>query len=536
MKRVYCLYRVSTKRQVDQMKDDIPMQRIACHEFADRQDGWVIVKEFLEKGVSGFKVSANDRDVIQELKEAALNHEFDVLLVYMFDRLGRIDKETPFVVEWFVEQGIEVWSSQEGQQKFDDQTDKLMNYIRFWMANGESRKTSMRLKTSTAQRVAAGLYRGGPVMYGHRAVHKGRLNKKGQPVKDLEIDPQAAEHIIDMCNKTLYEGYGSHRLADYLEQKGVRKVNGKKISSAAVLRILRNPLLVGYYCAGDTVSERIPELAILDEEKFNALQEILDQRAEKDKSKRRIAQATQGKTLLSGNIRCAHCGGTLIATQGKDSYSRKDGTIYEKTYIKYMCYHRARKLCDCDGQSIYSAPRIDETVEAIVKNYLEEIKKTPRDKALEIRYKKELSEKRKLKNDLVQKRERLEAELTELSLEVGRTLCGKNVFSADVLSMSIETTKKKIAENDKLLAKCDAELEQKSDVLTKLDFYYRQFISWAEEYDNSTMEQKKMIICQLIDSIKVGRGYNIEIEFNVSYKQFFGEEKENCVFRGEKVV
>ena len=47
MKRVYCLYRVSTKRQVDQMKDDIPMQRIACHEFADRQDGWVIVKEFL---------------------------------------------------------------------------------------------------------------------------------------------------------------------------------------------------------------------------------------------------------------------------------------------------------------------------------------------------------------------------------------------------------------------------------------------------------------------------------------------------------
>lgn len=53
MKRVYCLYRVSTKRQVDQMKDDIPMQRIACHEFADRQDGWVIVKEFLEKGVSG---------------------------------------------------------------------------------------------------------------------------------------------------------------------------------------------------------------------------------------------------------------------------------------------------------------------------------------------------------------------------------------------------------------------------------------------------------------------------------------------------
>ena len=45
-----------------------------------------------------------------------------------------------------------------------------------------------------------------------------------------------------------------------------------------------------------------------------------------------------------------------------------------------------------------------------------------------------------------------------------------------------------------------------------------------------------MIICQLIDSIKVGKGYNIEIEFNVSYKQFFGEEVEDDIFREEKVV
>ncbi len=36
MKRVYCLYRVSTAQQVDVVKDDIPMQRIACHDFAAR--------------------------------------------------------------------------------------------------------------------------------------------------------------------------------------------------------------------------------------------------------------------------------------------------------------------------------------------------------------------------------------------------------------------------------------------------------------------------------------------------------------------
>ena len=42
MKRVYALYRVSTAKQVDHVtcgnttKDDIPMQRIACHNFAER--------------------------------------------------------------------------------------------------------------------------------------------------------------------------------------------------------------------------------------------------------------------------------------------------------------------------------------------------------------------------------------------------------------------------------------------------------------------------------------------------------------------
>ena len=115
-KRVYCLYRVSTKGQVE--KDDIPMQKQRCHEFAAEKD-WVIVKEFSEKGISGFKVSAKDRDAIQEIQRDAASKQFDILLVFMFDRLGRKEDETPFVVEWFVNHGIQVWSAVEGEQRFD---------------------------------------------------------------------------------------------------------------------------------------------------------------------------------------------------------------------------------------------------------------------------------------------------------------------------------------------------------------------------------------------------------------------------------
>ena len=101
LKRVYCLYRVSNKNQVDD--DDIPMQKKACHEFASKQNNWLIEKEFYEKGVSGFSVNADDRDEIIKLIEAAARQEFDVLLVFMFDRLGRREDESPFILKWFVE-------------------------------------------------------------------------------------------------------------------------------------------------------------------------------------------------------------------------------------------------------------------------------------------------------------------------------------------------------------------------------------------------------------------------------------------------
>lgn len=118
-------YRVSTKGQVDH--DDIPMQKIACRKFA-QEHRWRVVLEKAEKGVSGSKVSASKRDVIQELRSEASKGNFDILLVYMFDRLGRIESETPFVLEWFVQHGIQMWSTHEGQQRIESHSDMITSY------------------------------------------------------------------------------------------------------------------------------------------------------------------------------------------------------------------------------------------------------------------------------------------------------------------------------------------------------------------------------------------------------------------------
>ena len=532
MKKVYCLYRVSTKQQVDKVKDDIPMQRIACQEFAERQGDWIIEKEFLEKGISGFKVSANDRDAIVELKEAAAKGEFDVLLVYMFDRIGRREDETPFVVENLVRQGVEVWSTQEGQQKFENHTDKLLNYIRFWQASGESAKTSMRLKTRMAQLTEDGIYHGGNVPIGYAAVHKGRYNKKGHPVKDIEIVPKEAECVRIIFEKTLNEGYGSYRLAKYINELGYRTHNGTLFQTNTINRILKNRLYCGYYIAGETSSPKIDELVIIDEKDFEAVQHILKQRSKTNDEKQHIARTTKGKNLLTGNLYCAHCGGRLISTSHSSKYVRKDGVETISTTLQYLCYHRTRGLNHCSGIGSYSARKVDEAAMEVTKQYLEPIKGTPKDKALEIRYKSELAEKRKAKLELTNEKERLGKRLRELSIEVGKSLSGETRISLDILSMSIEDTKTAIAENERLLRECDDDMDNRKEMLEKLDYYYEQFIGWADEFERASMEQKKMIISQLFTEIRINKDYQLEFEVNASYKQFFND----CLNFQEKVV
>ena len=219
MKRVYCLYRVSTLGQVE--KDDIPMQRQSCHEFACEK-GWQIIGEFAEKGISGYRRSADQREALQKLKQAAVQKKFDVLLVFMFDRLGRRDDETPFVVEWFVKNGVEVWSVMEGEQRFEDHIDKLLNYIRFWQASSESLKTSIRTRARMEQLIQEHGFVGGTAPYGYQLCQMGRTNKKGYGIYDLIIDPETSLVVKEIFQLYCYEKEGTHRISAYLNRRGHR--------------------------------------------------------------------------------------------------------------------------------------------------------------------------------------------------------------------------------------------------------------------------------------------------------------------------
>lgn len=126
------------------------------------------------------------------------------------------------IVEWFVKNGIKVWSVNEGEQRFESHTDRLTNYIRFWQADGESQKTSIRTKTALGQMVQEGRFRGGSAPYGYRLEKSGVYNKRKHEVNKLVIDEEEADVARMMFNLCVASGFGRWRLAMFLNDKGIK--------------------------------------------------------------------------------------------------------------------------------------------------------------------------------------------------------------------------------------------------------------------------------------------------------------------------
>lgn len=515
LRRVYCLYRVSTLGQVE--KDDIPMQKQYCREFVGQHPGWEIVKEFSEKGVSGFKVSAKDRDAIQEIQRDALQNKFDILLVFMFDRLGRREDETPFVVEWFVKNGIEVWSAKEGQQRFDTHVDKLLNYIRYWQASGESIKTSVRTKTRMEQLTQEGHFTGGCIPFGYCLEHKGRTNKRNQDVGDLVIDPDEAEIVKLIFQKYLCEGYGAQRLCRYLAEQGITNRKGRNIPTTSINRIIKNPIYTGVIRNGESQSEVLPELQIIDTETYERAQQMMEKRVTHHGD---VPLNTKGRSLLVGNVYCGHCGGRLTLTTSGRKRIRKDGTITRETRARYQCHYNVRHPGECDGQSGYGVEKLDKLVDQIIRIQLGRIQNSPSQELIEKQQAKEVELVRSRLNLLNEQYRQKQREYQDLRAETIKVIQGTSRLNADLLNSLVSETTEQIKQLGVQIQTTTAELEETVQTASQVLREYDQLISWAEMYDHCTFEAKKMIVAKFVKAVRVRRDYEIDIEFNVSFEEF----------------
>lgn len=537
-KRVCCLYRVSTKGQVE--KDDIPMQKQKCHEFAEKM-GWDIVKEFSEKGVSGFKVSAKDRDAIIEIRKAAVLKEFDILLVFMFDRLGRKEDETPFVLEWFVNNGIEVWSTMEGQQRIETHSDKLINYIRFWQASEESIKTSIRVKTRMAQIVQEGRYRGGAVPFGYRLEKSGRTGKKNRELFDIKVDPAEGQIVKEIFNLADKNGYGGRRISSELHARGIINTRtGEPFHYSTIQNILKNVIYMGILRSAESRSDMLPELQLIDPEQWHRVEllrasrtsayyrrrgsdEMETIRLDSGKSFDSFAPRasgmplqSRGNTMLSGNIYCAHCGGRMFTSSARKTHHPG----YTQNVPIYKCYNRTQHKGVCDGRTSYRAKKVDAVIAELLHNIFDKAKAVSDKELID---KQALSSVKSLEVQL----QRARTELASYAKELRRwsdlmldSIDGKCPFTPDMVKARMDTVQASIDVTSLKIEDLQRQQMENASLSKEIKDSHQRLLSLAEMFDTASAEEKRIIAANIIKAVKLHRDYSMDIEFSISEAEY----------------
>ena len=533
-KRVSCLYRVSTLKQVE--KNDIPMQKIACKEFINNKKDWIHVKDYLELGVSGYKLSEAQRDVLQDIKRDVLNNEFDVLLVFMFDRIGRREEETPFVVEWLIQHNVEVWSVKEGQRKIENRADKLINYLTYWQAGGESEKTAIRVREAQEQMAEKGILTYGGkrnAPYGFKFIKSGTFTKKGVERQKLIQYDEESKYITEIYEDYTLKGWGMGRIAKDLNDRKIKPKRGKNWSTSTIGAILENPIYMGYPAYNKKTSKnsnskrkvpfekwilsknKIEEYVIVSEETWYKARKIRESRNNKENNSYNKPMQTKAKLLLIGLLKCGECGYAFMTSETNKKL--KDGTISKHMYYKCSS-SRFSNDCTAHKKSI-KKDLIEEKVLNIIFDFLDEFEKTDLSDAIKKKNVKNYeAEQRQLKT-CEQNIYDVEKELNVLKGEIVKSLEGTSNFSPELLNELIEEKEAKKDELLTLKSQLEITIAQKS--IDDKDYKKMQNMIpvWKEEFEKSEIEIKKMLLSEIIKEIRV---YNdkIEIDFLFEIKNF----------------
>ncbi|MCF8564882.1 recombinase family protein [Alicyclobacillus tolerans] len=228
--------RVSDESQVK--GDSIEHQVSFCQEIARRRsleggEPWITPESlvYIDQGITG--TSLVKRAQVQRLIRDARTHLFDVVLFKGISRFARDTVDALLMLRTLLSCNVRVVSMEEN---FDSQRDnaEFVFTIHSALAQAESEKTAIRVRMGAMQKARAGQWNGRPP--------DGYL--LNPQTKRLEIDESFAPVIREIFE--LYvSGYGARRIADTLNQRGLRTKRGFQWTQRNVARVVQNPVYVG---------------------------------------------------------------------------------------------------------------------------------------------------------------------------------------------------------------------------------------------------------------------------------------------------
>lgn len=326
---------------------------------------WTIVKDYRDDGVSGqlTKRRPQFQKMLKDIKSGRLKVRF--LLVDTPQRFGRAE-EIPEIRRKLSRMGVDLLTANSNFANPNDSAGRALTAVQQLVSVEEIRSTAHNVLRGQRDAIKKGHWGGGgqaPLGYRLESV---MIERNGKMEVDHTIIVPDAETrwIIPEAFLVAQTGKGGIRVAKALNRNPDIPVELKPFNPTQVLRILRNKLYIGIlewgkHCTGYIddvrVDQPVPEdewtvvenycEPLVERELFASVQELLDLRAERVRQNRqqksddgmqphRLAPGVALNYLLSGFVRCGHCGRSMTITGGT-AHITKSGE--ERRYMKYAC-------------------------------------------------------------------------------------------------------------------------------------------------------------------------------------------------------
>ncbi len=330
----YC--RVSTDKS-DQL-NSLEAQKRFFTEYTEK-NGHQLVKLYADEGISGTKIK-NRKEFLQLMQDAKRGL-FDMVVVKDISRFARNTVDLLQSIRTLKALGIETTfltanMTVLGQSEF-------VLTIFGALAQEESANTSKRVKFGKKMNAEKG--RVPNIVYGY--------DKTCGDYFNLRINEEEAATVHQIYDWYTKEGFGAAKIANMLNERGVKTKRNCSFSQNAICRILTNELYTGKIINGKQevtdfltgvrkekdesewlVMDR-PDLRVIEPEQYDKAQEILAGRHGAFHMKR---ERQSNKYLFSTLIKCKECGWSF----------RRTVRTYKNTYVRWVCSgHNGRGADSC---------------------------------------------------------------------------------------------------------------------------------------------------------------------------------------------
>lgn len=128
-----------------------------------------------------------------------------------------------------------------------------------------------RVRESQEQLMKEGIYLGGGdkfVSFGYELVKSGTFNRRGVERCKLEINQEQAKWVREIYMLAYEKGYGSIKISQYLNEKGLKTKRGNKWSPFTITDLLNNPIYKGYMTYGKNTKRNNEEASEISEKNW----------------------------------------------------------------------------------------------------------------------------------------------------------------------------------------------------------------------------------------------------------------------------